>query len=176
MPRARKRQTVKIEGGAELLVVLDELGENVRQALAGAAEAGANIIRDAANGLAPGPHVIAKYVWSKRFKKTRVNFKIGFDKEHWYYVFFERGAHEHGILGTPLLAFPGEGGERDVVTYVEHPSMAARPFLRPAMDQNKDAAVAAVMAALRAAILAGQIRQAGSEEDAGGGYDDGDAD
>jgi len=64
---------------------------------------------------------------------------IGFDKEKWYWRFFELGAKAHAIKGEPLVF---EGDQGLVVTRgVAHPGMAAKPFLRPALDTKKDEAI-----------------------------------
>jgi len=93
---------------------------------------GAKIIADEADSLAPENGHIHIDVKSEEAI-------IGFDKEKWYWRFFELGAKAHMIKGSPLIF---EGDQGLVVTGgVAHPGMAARPFLRPALDTKKDEAI-----------------------------------
>lgn len=139
--------TVKLVGGEELLAALRAVNANVQAALRTAGLAGAQPVVDAANSLAPGPHIMAEVV---EVTGAGVEVLIGPDKEHWHYRFFELGAAAHEITGTPLV-FEGRAG---VVTTarVMHPGMTARPFLRPAHDAKHDAMRDAMGAALRQAI------------------------
>lgn len=129
---------VRVEGGKELQAKLQELEESVAaEALRRAGEAGAKVLRDAANNRAPGPHIETEIVEADA---ASVTVAIGPDDDHWYYQFLELGAAPHDIQGRPLLAF--EGDEGTVFTPgVSHRGMGARPFLRPAIDENEDAAV-----------------------------------
>jgi len=138
---------VTIEGGEELLRRLQQIGVDVRGALEEAALEGAEEIRQPANQNAPGPYIVAEVAEKS---DQGVTVAIGPDPEHWYYRFFETGAQAHTITGAPL-AFEGEEGT--VVTgRVSHPGMAARPFLRPAFDERKDAAKESVGERLRKII------------------------
>lgn len=141
--------TVRIEGGEELRRKLRELGEAMAgTALRKAGEAGAKVLQSAANSRAPGPHVETEVVETGA---DSVTVAIGPDKDHFYYQFFETGAAAHDIKGRPLLVF--EGREGTVFTPgVKHPGMGARPFLRPAIDEQGDAAAKAAGDVLRAEI------------------------
>ena len=121
---------------------------NVRRLpLEAAALVGATLFEEAAQPLAPGPH-IDKDVAER--SKERVSVDVGPDDDHWYYRFFETGAGAHEITGSPLVF---EGREDLVVTgRVDHPGMAAQPFLRPAFDGEKDRATDAVGDELRKAV------------------------
>lgn len=118
---------------------LEALGARARGALLEAAGAGSEVIRNEADRLAPGPHIITG---NERVEGGVAEVSIGPDEEHWYYRFFEFGATDHEIRGNPLV-FQGEAG-LVVTRRVNHPGMAARPFLRPAAsgmkEQAKDAA------------------------------------
>ena len=132
----RSNISVKVDGGEGLIRKLEAMGKNVSDELEPAALAGAGVIQIAANMRAPGPHVEMDV--AERGDR-RVSVDIGPDEAHWYYRFFETGAGPHEITGSPLV-FPGREGT--VVTgRVMHPGMAASPFLRPAMDEQKDNAV-----------------------------------
>lgn len=143
------RITIKIEGGEELRRKLNELGEAMAgAALRRAGEAGAKVLQSAANRRAPGPHIETEVVEAGA---DSVTVAIGPDKDHFYYQFFETGAAAHDIKGRPLLVF--EGREGTVFTPgVKHPGMGARPFLRPAIDEQGDAAAKAAAEALRAEV------------------------
>ena len=128
--------TAKIEGMDELIGKLQRLGISVSDSLSIAVEAGAQIIADVANDKAPAPHIITDELEKSN---TKVTVGIGPDDPHWYYRYLETGASAHEIKGNPLLAF--EGREGIVITHsVQHPGMAARPFLRPAFDEKHKAA------------------------------------
>ena len=81
---------------------------------------------------------------------------IGPDKDHWYYQFFETGAGRHpiGPESKKAIRFPGAEGQELVRFGVTHPGMAARPFLRPALDGQKAEAVRALGQELRRRIEA----------------------
>lgn len=101
---------------------------------------GAEPIRDAANADAPGPHIEKELV--KVTDKNAIA-AVGPDKKHWHYRFSEFGVSAHEIKGNPLLAFPGRDGL--VITgSVNHPGMAAQPFLEPATERKGAEAVAEI--------------------------------
>lgn len=105
-----------------------QVGEMMREAL----EAGAEVVAQEADRLAPE----GGYIRVETKSKEAV---IGFDEDKWYWRFFETGATSHEVRGTPLV-FEGDAGL--VVTgRVSHPGMPAKPFLRPALDGKKDEAL-----------------------------------
>lgn len=106
------------------------------------------VIQEAANPKAPEPHIIVEEM-EKSGRQVTVG--IGPDDAHWYYRYLETGASAHEIRGNPLLRF--EGREGLVITgAVNHPGMAAKPFLRPAFDEKKNAAKDEVGAELKKVI------------------------
>jgi HK97 gp10 family phage protein len=124
---------MEISGDRELKRKIEQLKGRARAALLDAAEAGAGIIKRAAEPNAPGPHI---EIGNEKVKGGVAEVEIGPDREHWYYRFFEFGAGQHEIKGSPLVF---EGNSGTVVTgKVSHPGMAAEPFLRPAADKNED--------------------------------------
>ena len=146
--------TVKLVGDKELEKKIMLLATRVNGAVRKGAEAGAKIIEDAAERDAPGPFIASGN--EKVIATGTVEISIGPDKEHWEYQFVETGATRHEIAagkkkGAPYLVFEGRKG-LVVTKKVQHPGMAARPFLRPAMKQQKDAAVAATGKVFRAEI------------------------
>jgi HK97 gp10 family phage protein len=142
---------VKLDGGDELIAALRRMDANVKAELRAAVSAGAEIVRDAANGLAPGPHMAMQVV---KATASVVEVDIGPKAEKWFYRFFETGAAPHEIRGRALLAFQGEQG-LVVTPGVSHPGIGASPFLRPALDANESAATDEIGAKLRSTIEAG---------------------
>lgn len=142
------RVDVHVEGGEALMAAIVELGLSVRRELRQAGRAGAEVIRQAAEANAPGPHIEIDVVSATG---EQVVIDIGPDADHWHYRFAETGAAPHEIRGNPLLAFAGQNG-LVVTRRVSHPGMAARPFLRPAHDGSRTAAADEFGAALRERI------------------------
>lgn len=130
---------MRLQGGEELIVKLSRMETSVKTILERAARAGGQVIAEAANSLAPEPLIEVKVV---ERKKDHVVVSIGPPAEKWYWRFVETGAQPHEITGKPL-AFEGEAG-LVITRRVSHPGMAARPFLRPALDERKDEAADAV--------------------------------
>lgn len=128
-------KVVRIEGVEDLVAKLKQLEVDVANVLEEACTAGAKIIQDAANQAAPAPHVEME---TEEKTDDSVTIAIGPDDDHWYYRFAESGAQPHEI--TPktagALAFEGESG-LVITQQVSHTGMAARPFLRPAADENE---------------------------------------
>jgi HK97 gp10 family phage protein len=130
--------------------------------------AGGSIIHDAAEQKAPGPLAIRTV--SGRTLKTKVDPKfagvvkgntklvaIGPDIDHWYFRFFEFGATRHDIKPKNAKALVFEGSAGTIITGFARQTggVPMRPFLRPAVDGNKDAAVKAM-----GAVLAHEIKKA----------------
>lgn len=141
------RIQIKIEGDHELHERLKKLGARARASLLTAAQAGARVIEEDADRRAPGPYVI---VGNERVEGGMAEVEIGPDRDHWYYRFFEFGATEHEIKGEPL-AFQADG-ETVFAMGATHPGMSAQPFLRPAVDTQRNQAVSAVGRVFRAEI------------------------
>ncbi len=130
---------VKIEGGEKLLRQLRRMGMDVEQVLEAAVMAGAEIIAAEAGKRAPKPMIETK-VTNRSNQSVEVS--IGPPEEKWYWRFLETGAQPHVIRGAPL-AFEGDDGL--IITWaVQHPGIAAKPFLRPAVDSRGDDATNAV--------------------------------
>lgn len=124
-----------------------------KQVIETALKAGGTIIHGPAQAKAPGK--IEMRIIGGRTLKKRVDAKfayivksnaklvaIGPDAKHWYYRFFEFGATKHDISvgDAGWIAF------EDVVAPFAIMSGGVRkqPFLRPAVDGNKEAAVRAM--------------------------------
>lgn len=139
---------ITIDGLDEALSALRRAGVSTRPILRAAAQAGADLIAEAARANAPGPEIESDVVESSA---TAVTVDVGPTKEKWFYRFFETGAGPHAILGKSLLVFEGDQGLVRIEA-VQHPGQAARPFLRPAFDARGDDAVEAIGDRLRTAI------------------------
>ena len=127
---------LRIEGSRELKQKLEMLQGKARAALMTSAEAGADPIRDEMQRLSPDGTLI--FLGNQELGDGTAEVDIGFDEEKWHLRFFEFGATDHEIKGSPL-AFEGESGL--VITgSVQHPGMPAKPFMRPAADSKKDEA------------------------------------
>lgn len=131
----RKRRVAKIEGLEFAVKRMTALGVNVSGRMELAAHAGAAVVREIADANAPRSGVVEKETASVKPASAIVN--IGVGKGNWYLQFFETGATEHEITGSDgPLVFQGDEGR--VVTWsVDHPGMAAEPFLRPALDGQR---------------------------------------
>jgi HK97 gp10 family phage protein len=136
---------------AELQKQFERMGKAVqREELLAALEQGGEVVRTAANGKAPGPHVVMQR--DKQQVPTLAVVSIGPDKEHWYYRFAETGAQPHEISPRTRKRLRAikftTGGAIEFARVVEHPGMGARPFLRPAVMENEQRAAEATAAAL----------------------------
>ena len=141
------RGVAEVEGVEELLGKLRRLEADVSEELGPAMKEGATVIKDAANRLAPGPHVDIEI---EGLTDAGAVVAIGPVEKKWYYRFFELGATAHEITGRPL-AFEGQA-DTVVTGRVQHSGMAAKPFLRPAFDQHKDKAIETIQERLKQRI------------------------
>lgn len=128
--------TEKIEQNLKKMIV----GEVIRAALIKVVTAGAEVLLEEAASNAPNPSDVGMRVTTKT--KTKAVAKVGPVKDKWYLRFMETGATRHEIKGYPLI-FEGVSGDVIKTFAVDHPGMAARPFLRPAMDRKGDEAMEA---------------------------------
>jgi HK97 gp10 family phage protein len=140
--------TVRLEGEEAVMRRLQQLGLSVSAVLEGAVRAAAELVRDDARGMAPGPEIELDTL---NKTQRRVEVGVGPDDEHWYYKFLETGTGAHAIHGSPMLVFMGDEG-LVMTPGVDHPGMAARPFLRPAMDANEGPATTEMGRRWRGAI------------------------
>jgi len=136
-----------------------------KEVIESALTAGGTIIHRAAQSRAPGKiemqliggRTLRKKVDAKFSKVVKANAKlmaIGPDAEHWYYRFFEFGATKHEIRVRKAKALRFEGNEGIVFAKRSKQTggVRMRPFLRPAVDGNKAAAVDAMITVLRREI------------------------
>lgn len=164
---ARPRMSGQITGRLRLepetykkhKAALKELERAVRkEIIEGALMAGGEIIHSAAESRAPGPLVI-RIIGGRSLRKrvdpqlsaiVKANGKfcaIGPSAKEWYYRFFEFGASKHDIRPkrAGAIAFDGRDGGKVIRGWANATGgVQKRPFLRPAVDDNKDSAVAAM--------------------------------
>lgn len=148
MGRSRKRISVHLQGGEELMRKLQAMQADVADVIERATQAGAEVVADAARADAPGPFIAVEVERNARGKAVA---RIGPDKDHWYYRFFETGTAPHEIVGDPFLVFTAYG-KLFRIRKVWNNGMAARPFLRPALDRNTDAATSAFGSVIRGVV------------------------
>lgn len=160
------RVQAKLEGSEELLKALRDADGNVKKSLRGAMRAGGILIKEEANRLAPESRRAKKVVLQVSSPRSGiVEARVKPSKRAWYLKYFETGTSRHEIASTgKRISFEGREG-RVVTSIVIHPGMPARPFLRPAIDGQAAAAVAAVGESLRQAVVDARIAQAGQDEE-----------
>lgn len=142
MPADAVELVAHVEGLAAAMAQLDDLGERVRQnVLRTALRKGANVVkrdgeaRLAAAGARRAKGALLVKVSGKQGKESaKVGLVADKGKDVWQYKYLETGAGPHVIAPTraglelaPNIFVRGK---------VNHPGMAARPFLRPALDEN----------------------------------------
>jgi HK97 gp10 family phage protein len=129
----------EIKGMDDFQKKLVGLRKDMTKILEEATQAGADVVADEANHLAPGPYIKTEVVDSTW---THADIDIGPDEDHWYYRFFEFGAGPHEVTPKNVggLRFLGPEGEMIVRVFAYPQGMAADPFLRPAHDTKKDEA------------------------------------
>jgi HK97 gp10 family phage protein len=149
--------SIKIEGLAEMLQKLADLGVNVRKTTTAATRYGAQAIRDQAEANAaslshkPGRKVALRV----RFRKagSYAVASIYPAKGHAELRLLEYGTgagRRWSIKGKPFTFYAGS--KRISVRAINHPGTPAKPWLRPAFDGKSDQAVAQYGELLQAVI------------------------
>jgi len=138
---------------------LKELERAVRkEIIESALMAGGEIIHAAAESRAPGPleiriiggRALRKRVDPQMSAIVKANGKfcaIGPSKKNWYFRFREFGASKHDIRPKKAgaIAFEGRDGGKVIRGWANATGgVQIRPFMRPAVDDNKNAAVIAM--------------------------------
>ncbi len=125
---------IEVEGIDNLARALAEADINARAVLEAAVLAGAAVIESAADVLAPSGGGMGSELRGR--SKKRVKAAVGPLRQNWYWRFFETGTQPHTIQPRKARALL-IGGEQ-FATIANPRGMAARPFLRPAVDENVD--------------------------------------
>lgn len=137
MPKRGIKVKVSLEGKEELLAALKQMASAIKkQVMEEAVREGGAVILERAKALAPGPYIAMEI---SQLTERYAEVSIGPDDDHWYYRLFETGAAEHEIKGAPL-AFINQRGRLLLTKSVSHPGMEARPWLRPAADEEQERA------------------------------------
>ena len=134
--------------------------------LAPAALKASEVVVDEAIARGPGPHIVAE-INRKGLKKGELMVEIGPDKAHFYYKFFETGVQPFEIDLVAGKSRRTSGKRRKVrknakvmkfgdqfAKRVHRGGMAARPWLRPALESKQDEAREAMGREFLNAILA----------------------
>jgi len=134
--------SIKVEGIDEVVRELERRQGNLREALEAIVLAGGEVIRQAAISRSDGK--IAANMTKEPISKSakRIEVGIGPSRREWYARLIETGTGAHTVKRKRAKALNiGQMGFRALM---QHPGMKARPFLRPALDENGDAAQAAI--------------------------------
>lgn len=125
--------TIRIENLDEVVADLRRAGADAREAVGAAVEAGAAVAAGLATSRAPGA---IEYEMQGDAGSTATA-HIGPPKEKWYYKYFEKGTPPHAIKPKGAKALKLVPLGEVFAAGVQHPGMAARPFLRPTVDENE---------------------------------------
>lgn len=138
MPKAE----LKMKGLEKHIRELEALKNAAIAGMLEAALAGGEVIANAANtNLGKGRRVVAQMNATETTSR-RVVVDIGLLKEYWYERFREYGTSPHEISPTTKDALRSYLGGKPVFSEGhEVGGVAADPFLRPAVDQKKTAAI-----------------------------------
>lgn len=132
------KMRVRLTGQDEIVRRLNMLGEAAKEVVEPAAMAGAEVIRRAASEKAPrdtgqlAESIIAEV---KDVQPLKATIQVGPDKKHFYGLFVEMG---HALV---------RGSRKATKKVIGH--VPPHPFLRPALDENKQQAKAAVAEEIR---------------------------
>jgi HK97 gp10 family phage protein len=126
-----------LQGAEEMIERLKAMGDIAAgAAVMRAVIEGGKALEAEIESRAPGPHVIT-VPDNASIKRGYAGVKVGPDKEHWYYRFFETGASPHEIEAETAEALLLVGGNlRERVLH--HPGMGANPFMRPGFDASEE--------------------------------------
>lgn len=132
---------IEIKNLDEVTRLFQELGPRAAAVLPQAVEAGAEVLRERMAALGPGDGIAVEMEGSTAL--------VGPDAAHFYYAFFETGTGAH--LVEPRAKEALHWGDTFAARAVAG-GMAARPFMRPAVDGGKEQVAEAVGGVLKAAI------------------------
>jgi HK97 gp10 family phage protein len=129
---------LEIENLDQILRAIDALGLAPKKVIEKATLAAAEVVRDEAENKLGRDGINKKVL---RRKGDQVEVGVGPVKDKWYLRFYETGTQPHEI--TPKTAKALSISDEDMAARVSHPGMAAKPFLRPALDEKKGEAAKA---------------------------------
>lgn len=123
--------TVEAVNLGEVVGEIMKRPELARAVLDAAVEAAAEVIQQAAAADAPGPGIGVNQTGEGVYE-------VGPTAEKFYYAYFETGTSPHMVRPRTARALAWGGDAFSAGHMVG--GVTAQPFLRPAVDQNKDAA------------------------------------
>lgn len=139
---------MSVVGGKELAARLASLGDHAPELMASALEAGALKIQNAAKQLAPKKtRTLSRSITIEIVTGSggRIEARIGPSVEYGKYIEYGTGIYAEGGNGrqTPWVV-KGAGGK-----FFTTQGAKPRPYMRPAFDENRDAAIAEFKRVLR---------------------------
>lgn len=140
--------TFVVTGGDDIVRKLRAMGVNMERAQEIVLRAGAEVVRAAAaDNVRSASSSVASDVTVARVRDENGAVVIGIapTRKTWYSVFLERGTRPHPVTMPQgkALRFVGSSGEAYRRT-IQHTGTRARPFMRPAADENHERIVDAV--------------------------------
>ena len=137
-----------VTGGDEIVRKLRALGVNMERAQEVVLRAGAEVVRQAAaDNVRSVSSSVASDITIQRVGDEGGAVVIGIapTRKTWYAVFLERGTRPHTVKARSGKALRFIGPSGDVYRRsIQHPGTKARPFMRPAADENHERIVNAV--------------------------------
>lgn len=129
-----KLASMQLDGVDGLIKNLEAVSDNIAKDLAKAVKAGGKIVRDEAKAKAPvdtGALRDNMTMTVREKDRSQVEVDVGPGKKQYYGIFLEHGTS----------------------------NMAAKPFLRPAFDENRDKAQKAIADEIEKAIAKAKLKQ-----------------
>ena len=140
---------MELEGFDELEKKFQQMGQEVGRSVDQATKSGAWFVRGRQEARAPEKNV------TEVVKETSDNhsavYWIGLTVKKWFLRFIEFGSQPHEITGEPL-AFLGDSG-LVVTDKVNHPGMAAHPFIKPSLNRKNSEQVMGRMGKIFWAVI-----------------------
>ena len=137
-----------VTGGDEIVRKLRALGVNMERAQEVVLRAGAEVVRQAAaDNVRSASSSVASDITVQRVGDEGGAMVVGVapTRKTWYAVFLERGTRPHTVKARSGKALRFIGPSGDVYRRsIQHPGTKARPFMRPAADENHERIVNAV--------------------------------
>lgn len=144
---------VTVKNGAEIEKALKQKIGQAEDILAKATAAGAELLRAEASqraqaiGRQLSENIISEV---KEKSSTAVEIEVGPDKDRFWGLFFEFGTDEHLVKPQQQRALKLDTGR--IVAQARAGGIRARPWLRPAFDENSDEAIEIVGEQLQEAL------------------------
>lgn len=146
---------IEVEGVDKVIAAAKKKGKDARAALLPGLEAGAELIKAAAAANAPRrsgalSESMIHEVITKESTKDSIVMGVGPHRRVWYARFVEYGTSAHDV--APVKADALVVAANTYRDQASHPGTVANPFLRPALDENEEAAQKAIAKVMKAAL------------------------